>query len=75
MVDTANRANVTIYTVDASGLRAESTIGDVRREMTAAGTDRISQIENGSLPVNGAMLRMMERNEDMLRMDRAHGPR
>ncbi len=69
VVDTANRANVTIYTVDASGLRAESTIGDVRREMNAAGADRISQIENGSLPVNGAMLRMMERNEDMLRMD------
>ena len=69
VVDTANRANVTIYAVDASGLRAESTISDVRREMTAAGTDRISQIENGSLPVNGAMLRMMERNEDMLRMD------
>ena len=69
VVDTANRANVTIYTVDASGLRAESTVGDVRREMNAAGADRISQIENGSLPVNGAMLRMMERNEDMLRMD------
>jgi VWFA-related protein len=69
VVDTANRANVTIYTVDASGLRAESTIGDVRREMTAAGIDRIVQIESGALPLAGSLLRGLERNEDMLRMD------
>ncbi|BCS35246.2 hypothetical protein TBR22_A44730 [Luteitalea sp. TBR-22] len=69
VVDTANRANVTIYTVDASGLRAESTVGDVRREMTAAGVDRIVQNESGSLPLTGSMLRILERNEDMLRMD------
>ncbi len=69
VVDTANRANVTIYTVDASGLRAESTVGDVRREITAAGIDRIVQIESGSLPLSGALLRGLERNEDMLRMD------
>jgi VWFA-related protein len=69
VVDTANRANVTIYAVDASGLRAESTIGDVRREMTAAGIDRIVQNESGALPLAGAMLRGLERNEDMLRMD------
>ncbi len=69
VVDTANRANVTIYTVDASGLRAESTIGDVRREMTAAGIDRIVQIESGALPIAGSLLRGLERNEDMLRMD------
>jgi VWFA-related protein len=69
VVDTANRANVTIYAVDASGLRAESTIGDVRREMTAAGIDRIVQNESGALPIAGAMLRGLERNEDLLRMD------
>ncbi|MGI8671436.1 MAG: VWA domain-containing protein [Luteitalea sp.] len=69
VVDTANRANVTIYAVDASGLRAESTVGDVRREMTAAGTERVVQIESGGQPLSGSMLRMMERNEDMLRMD------
>jgi len=69
VVDTANRANVTIYAVDASGLRAESTIGDVRREMTSAGIDRIVQIESGALPIAGSLLRGLERNEDMLRMD------
>lgn len=69
VVDTANRANVTIYAVDASGLRAESTIAEVRREMTATGTDRIVQNETGALPVGGSMLRVMERNEDMLRQD------
>ena len=69
VVDTANRANVTIYAVDASGLRAESTVGDVRREMTAAGIDRIVQNESGSLPITGSMLRVLERNEDMLRQD------
>ncbi|HTV01665.1 MAG TPA: VWA domain-containing protein [Luteitalea sp.] len=69
VVDTANRANVTIYSVDASGLRAESSIADVRREMTAAATDRITQIETGALPVGGSMLRVLERNEDLLRMD------
>lgn len=69
VVDTANRANVTIYAVDSSGLRAESTIGDVRREMNATGADRITQIETGALPLSGSMLRVMERNEDLLRMD------
>lgn len=69
VVDTANRANVTVYTVDASGLRAESTVGDIRREMNATGADRITQIETGALPLGGSLLRVMERNEDMLRMD------
>lgn len=69
VIDTANRANVTIYTVDASGLRAESVVAETRREMTAASTDRIVQIETGSLPIGGSMLRVMERNEDMLRQD------
>jgi hypothetical protein len=69
VIDTANRANVTIYTVDASGLRAESVVAETRREMTAAGTDRIVQIETGAMPVGGSMLRVMERNEDMLRQD------
>ncbi len=69
VVDTANRANVTIYAVDASGLRAESTIGDVRREMNASGADRITQLETGAMPVGGSMLKLMERNEDLLRMD------
>ena len=69
VIDTANRANVTIYAVDASGLRAESVVSETRREMTAAGTDRIVQIETGSLPIGGSMLRVMERNEDMLRQD------
>jgi VWFA-related protein len=63
VVDTANRANVTIYAVDASGLRAESTVGDVRREMTSAGIDRIVQIESGALPLAGSLLRGLERNE------------
>lgn len=69
VVDTANRSNVTIYSVDASGLRAESTVADVGREMTAAGTERIVQIETGGQPLGGSMLRQLERNEDMLRMD------
>lgn len=69
VVDTANRSNVTIYSVDASGLRAESTMAEARRELTATGVERITQIENGSQPIGGSMLRVLERNEDVLRMD------
>jgi VWFA-related protein len=69
VVDTANRANVTIYSVDASGLRAESMVAEARRELTATGTERIVQIESGSQPISGSLLRMLERNEDLMRMD------
>jgi VWFA-related protein len=69
VVDTANRSNVTIYSVDASGLRAESVIADARRELTATATERIVQIESGSQPIGGSLLRVLERNEDVLRMD------
>lgn len=69
VVDTANRANVTIYAIDASGLRAESVIADARRELTATGVERITQIESGTQPVGGSMLRVLERNEDVLRLD------
>lgn len=69
VVDTANRSNVTIYAVDASGLRAESVMAEARRELTATGVERITQIENGSQPIGGSMLRVLERNEDVLRMD------
>jgi VWFA-related protein len=37
VIDAANRANVSIYTVDASGLRAESTQRAVRNQIHAAG--------------------------------------
>jgi VWFA-related protein len=37
VIDAANRANVSIYTVDAAGLRAESTQRAVRNQIHAAG--------------------------------------
>src|SRR4051794_39312027 len=41
VVEAANRANITIYTVDATGLRVMSSTTDTRREVQALGEQRL----------------------------------
>ena len=43
LVSAANRANVGVYTIDAAGLRTESTLTETRREVDAAGQERLRQ--------------------------------
>jgi VWFA-related protein len=68
VIDTANRANVTIYAMDAAGLRAESTSKEARDGINAAARRTLQR--NPTTDVVGApMTEALERNEDLLRRD------
>jgi VWFA-related protein len=69
VVSAANRGGVSVYAIDAAGLRAESTLTETRREIDAAGQERLRQTNVSRDPSNGPMSRMVERTEDLLRLD------
>jgi VWFA-related protein len=68
IVSVANRGNVSVYTIDAAGLRAQSTLSETRKEMEEAGQERLRQTSVSRDPAQ-PMTRMMERAEDLLRLD------
>ena len=72
LVNAANRSNVTVYAIDAAGLRAESTLTETRREVDAAAQERLRQTSVSRDPTNGPLMRIVERTEDLLRLD-PHG--
>jgi len=63
----ANRANVSVYALDAAGLRARSTMAETRREMAQA----LGEVRKNDQA--GIMMRGLERSEDLLRDDPASG--
>jgi VWFA-related protein len=68
VIDVANRANVSIYTMDAAGLRAESDQAMTRDRVNQAagfGVTTGYSVEGGG----GALTRGLEGNEDSLRRD------
>ena len=67
VIAAANRANVSIYPMDAMGLRTDSAIRQTSEEMMAAARTRLNR--NPMRETNQAMSAAMERNEDLLRMD------
>jgi len=67
LIHTANKANVSVYAMDAAGLRAESMNAEVAEEMRQAQQQRLSQLESGR-DAGGIMMRGLERNEDLLRL-------
>lgn len=68
VIDTANRANVSVYAMDAAGLRAESTSKEARDSINAAAARNLRR--NPTVDVVGKpMTEDLERNEDMLRDD------
>jgi len=71
VIDAANRANVSIYPMDAMGLRAESSVGQVRDEINNEG--KLNTRRTGADKAGGAMMANLERNEDLLRMDPSSG--
>jgi VWFA-related protein len=72
VIDAANRANVSIYTMDAAGLRADSEQAKIRDQVNQAGRVGIS---GASLfGANDAPLsKALEKNEDVLRQDPRNG--
>lgn len=68
VIDAANRANVSIYTMDAGGLRAESEQAKIRDQVNqaaGAGTGILGSGGGGNDPLTKAL----EKNEDVLRQD------
>lgn len=69
IIHTANRSNVSIYTLDAAGLRMESSSAEAARELRALANRRIASSLSGRDDTSGPMTRTLERNEDLLRLD------
>jgi hypothetical protein len=73
VIDAANRANVTTYTVDANGLRAKSTLANLRKEMDTFAEERRFQNDTGVTRTDGPLTMAFERVEDTLRIDSRTG--
>ena len=72
VVDAANRANVSIYTIDASGLRTISDQARIRDQVNQSASAGIDTAYSGDAG-GGALIRGLEANEYNLRSDPAFG--
>lgn len=74
VVNAANRANVSIYSIDAGGLRVESNVEEAKRELNSiAGQGLATQGRGNDRGSSGPYTRALERNEDLLRYDPRSG--
>lgn len=74
VINAANRANVSIYTIDAGGLRVESGTLEASRQLNSLAASRMQQQGRGNdAGVNGPYTRSLEQNEDLLRFDPKSG--
>ena len=73
VIETANRLNVTVYAVDAKGLRALSSTVETRKEIEEAGNTRLNQLARTRDDAEEPMTRLLERTEDLLRFDSQGG--
>jgi VWFA-related protein len=73
VIDAANRANVTVYAVDAKGLRAKSGMERARKELDAFAEDRRSQISSGVDRTEQPLTLAMEQVEATLGLDSRTG--
>ncbi|HEX7330412.1 MAG TPA: VWA domain-containing protein [Pyrinomonadaceae bacterium] len=74
VINAANRANVSIYSIDAAGLRISSGTLEAAKELnsiTAAGMAQ--QARGNDRGSNGPYTRALERNEDLMRFDPRSG--
>lgn len=74
VISAANRANVSIYTIDAAGLRTQSGTAESARELNSIVAQRLGQQGRGSdRGSNGPYMKSLERNEELLRFDPRSG--
>jgi VWFA-related protein len=70
VISAANQANVSIYPIDATGLRTDSTLAGTAKQQNAIVTERMAVQETGAEDTTGKpMTRSLERNEDVVRLD------
>lgn len=72
VINAANRANVSIYAIDAAGLRVESGTAEAAREINSIAAARLQQ-QGRNADLSGPYMRSLERNEDLLRFDPRSG--
>src|SRR5215213_2214378 len=72
IVNAANKNNVSVYSVDAAGLRAQSKAEETRKEIEARAQLRMTQ-EAYNLESSTPMTKGLERNEDLLRLNPESG--
>ncbi len=68
VINTANRANVSVYAVDAAGLRIDSPNAEATREINSLAERRMNQVHRTQDP-SGPLMKGLERNEDLLRLN------
>lgn len=69
VIDAANRANVSIYTMDAAGLRAESEQAKIRDQVNGAAGGGGGILGGPSGGGNAPLSKSLEKNEDVLQQD------
>lgn len=67
VIEAANRSNITIYTVDATGLRVQSVNTETLKEVQALGEARLRQITMPDQFADEPLTRGLERTEDLMR--------
>jgi len=74
VINAANRANVSIYSIDAAGLRIQSGTAEAARELNSIAAAGMAQQGRGNdRGVSGPLSRSLERNEDLLHFDPRSG--
>ena len=74
VINAANRANVSIYSIDAAGLRIQSGTAEAARELNSIAAAGMAQQGRGNdRGVSGPLTRSLERNEDLLHFDPRSG--
>lgn len=74
VINAANRANVSIYAIDAAGLRIESGTAEAAREINSLASRRMQQTARSNDSITSApYTKALERNEDLLRLDPRSG--
>jgi len=68
VISAANRAGVSVYAVDAAGLRIDSPNLETTREINSMAERRMNQVHRSQDP-QGPLMKALERNEDLLRLN------
>jgi VWFA-related protein len=72
VINSANRANVSVYTVDAAGLRTESPLQEARNQINSRSRQRMDTLDE-ALRSPDALTKGLERNEDFLNYNPQNG--
>jgi VWFA-related protein len=73
VINSANRANVSVYAVDSAGLRVDSTLQATREEMMQRARRRMDTLDTAGRQTGAPLMAGLERNEDLLTLNPQSG--